>query len=570
MRRREFLQASAIAPAAWKTVVDSTRWVVRETQGLGERPNVLWITCEDMSPRLGCYGDSTVPTPNIDRLAQEGVRYTRAFATSPVCSPSRHALITGMYPTATYALHMRNHNRTGALAEITDPAIRAFVTGRPLYEAVPPTDVRCLTEHLRLAGYYCSNNQKEDYQFQVPPTAWDESSEDAHWRKREPGQPFFSIFNFEVTHESGVIGEGRSPKVVDPGDVPIPAYYPDTPVVRADLAKHYDNIATLDIQIGALLRQLAEDGLDDNTYVFFFSDHGDGLPRAKRWVYDSGTRIPLIVRHPRGKGAGTECDRLVSFVDFGPTILSLAGVSVPSHVHGVPFLGDAEGALRQFVYFHRDRNGENRETIRAVRGDRYRYVRNYRPGEPYIKPMAYRDRQAIMQELNRLIADGSLGADQWQFSAKFKPVEEFYDTWTDPDEINNLATDPSLSQKMSEMRVALETWTAMCDDPLDTPEEELVRTRVYPPDGRQPTTSTPTVTLESVPGGRIRLTISCGTHGASIGYRVKRSNRLDAGEHPWTIYAGSVELEMSGAIEVVAHRIGFKPSPIVEVASTGA
>ncbi|MFC1639387.1 sulfatase [Gemmatimonadota bacterium] len=569
MLRREFLQASAVAPAGWKTVVGSTLRALRNTQGSGERPNILWITCEDMSPRLGCYGDGTVPTPNIDRLAQQGVRYANAFATSPVCGPSRHALITGMYPTATYAFHMRNHNRTGALAEITDPAIRAFATNRPLYEAVPPTEVRCLTEYLRVAGYYCSNNQKEDYQFHAPATAWDESSGEAHWRNREPGQPFFSVFNFEVTHESGVFGEGRSPKVVAPNDVPVPAYYPDTPVVRADLAKHYDNIAALDIQIGALLEQLSEDALADNTYVFFFSDHGDGLPRAKRWVYESGTHVPLIVRHPQGKDAGTENNRLVSFVDFGPTILSLAGVAVPNHVHGTPFLGDSAGAPRQFVYLHRDRNGENRETIRAVRDERYRYVRNYRPNEPYIKPMAYRDRQAIMQELNRLIADDLLGPDQWQFSARFKPIEEFYDTWADPDEINNLAADPSHFQKMSEMRAALDAWTAVCNDPLDMPEDELVPQRVYPPDGRQPTTATPTATLEPGSGGRSRLTITCGTDGASIGYRVRQGNRVDEDWHPWTIYTGQVELEVTGALEVFAHRIGFKPSPNVEVPVPG-
>ena len=569
MLRREFLQASAVAPAAWNTVVDSTLRAVRNTQGSSHRPNVLWITCEDMSPRLGCYGDGTVPTPNIDRLALQGVRYTNAFATSPVCGPSRHALITGMYPTATYAFHMRNHNRTGALAEIRDPATRAFATNRPLYEAVPPPDVHCLTEYLRVAGYYCSNNQKEDYQFHAPATAWDESSGEAHWRNREPSQPFFSVFNFEDTHESGVFGEGRSPKVVNPRDVPVPAYYPDTPVVRADLAKHYDNIAALDTQIGALLEQLSEDGLTDNTYVFFFSDHGDGLPRAKRWVYDSGTHVPLIVRHPQGTDAGTECDRLVSFVDFGPTILSLAGVTVPTHVHGIPFLGDAAGAPRSFVYLHRDRNGENCETIRAVRDKQFRYVRNYRPNEPYIKPMAYRDRQAIMQELNHLIAEGTLGEGQWQFSARFKPIEEFYDTWADPDETRNLAADPSHLQTISVMRAALDTWTALCSDPLDMPEEELVPRRVYPPDGRQPTTATPTATLEPLPGGRRRLTIDCGTDGASIGYRVKQRTLLDEDSRPWTVYTSPVELERIGAMEIFAHRIGFKPSPNVEVSVPG-
>ena len=566
MRRREFLKWSAAAGLA----VGLTRTGdSAETAMRAKRPNVLWISCEDMSPRLGCYGDGTVPTPNLDRLAREGVLYTNAFATTAVCGPSRHALITGMYPTSNYAFHMRNHTRTSALKEIRDPAIREFATTRPLYEAVPPPEVRCLTEYLRLAGYYCSNNSKEDYQFHAPVTAWDESSRQAHWRNRRPGQPFFSVFNFTVTHESGVFGDGRSPKVVDPQDVPLPPYYPDTPVVRRDLAKHYDNIIALDAQVGALVGQLREDGLLEETIIFFFSDHGDGLPRGKRWVYDSGTHVPLMVRHPGRKNAGTKCDRLVSFVDFGPTVLSLAGVEVPDHVHGLPFLGGQAAAPRQYVYFHRDRNGENRETIRTIRDKDFLYVRNYRPDEPYIKSLSYRDRQAIMQELNRMIEAGALAEDQWQFSAKRKPMEEFYDTHADPFQIHNLASEPQYFEKMSEMRTALEAWTAACRDPLDMPEAELVRTRVYPPDGQQPTTATPTVKLDPAGPGRARLTVTCKTEGASIGFRARRTSGEKPGSegrrYPWTIYRRPVEIEKTGSIEVVAHRIGFRPSQRVAV-----
>jgi len=569
MIRREFLQVSAMAAAGFLTAAKPVLSVPAASRCKESRPNILWITCEDMSSRLGCYGDRTVPTPHIDGLAREGVRYTHAFATTGVCAPSRHALITGMYPTSTYALQMRNHSRTSALKEIKDPATRVFAATRPLYEAVPPAEVRCLTEYLRLAGYYCSNNVKQDYQFRAPVTAWDESSRQAHWRKRRPGQPFFAVFNFTVTHESGVFGKGRSPKVVDPQKVPLPPYYPDTPIIRTDLAKHYDNIAALDAQVGKLLEQLKEDGLLEKTIVFFYSDHGDGLPRSKRWVYDSGTRVPLIVRHPGSRGAGTTSNRLVSFVDFGPTILSLAGVEVPSHVHGIPFLGDQAGAPRQYVYFHRDRNGENRETIRAVRDERFRYVRNYRPNEPYIKPLSYRDRQAIMQELNRMIDEGSLTEDQWQFSARRKPMEEFYDTHADPFEIHNLASNPECFEKMSEMRAALDAWIEMCDDPLDIPEDELVRTRVYPPEGKQPTTATPTVRLDPAAAGRMKLTIACETEGASIGFRVKRAGAAEANAQkdraPWTIYDGPASIEAAGPVEVIAHRIGFKPSPRVVV-----
>lgn len=551
MQRRDFLKTTA---AVTLGLLSRTRAAESQTN----RPNILWITCEDLSPRLGCYGDHTVPTPNLDRLARQGVRYNKAFSTTGVCAPSRHALITGMYPTSNYAFQMRNQSRTSALDEIKDPATRAFAKNRPLYEAVPPAEARCLTESLRLAGYYCSNNRKEDYQFRKPVTAWDESSKRAHWRNHAPGQPFFSVFNFTVTHESGVFGDGRSPKVVDPAKVPVPPFYPDTPVVRTDLAKHYDNIAALDKQVGELLDQLEADNLADSTVVFFYGDHGDGLPRCKRWVYDSGTRVPLLIRHPDGKDAGTVSDRLVSFVDFLPTVLSLAGIEVPKHVHGMPFLGAQAGPPRQYVYFHRDRNGENRETIRAVRDGRYRYVRNYRPNEPYIKPLAYRDRQAIMQELNAAVEAGTLGEDQWQFWAKAKPIEEFYDTKTDPFEIHNLASDPEYFQKMSQMRQALDAWIARCDDPLAMPEDQLVRERVYPPDGQKPTTATPKVTLQPAGPRRARLSITCKTEGASIGYRPK-----DRG--PWRIYVKPLQIEITGPIEVVAHRIGFKPSERVVV-----
>ena len=568
MLRREFMKNSVLAAAGLMAASNKLHSAPAICPRKKTTPNILWITCEDISPHLSCYGDKTVPTPNLDRLAREGVLYSHAFATTAVCGPSRQALITGMYPTSTYALHMRNHTRTSALKEIKDPDLREFATTRPLYEAVPPVQVRCLTEYLRLAGYYCSNNSKEDYQFLTPVTVWDESSHQAHWRKRRPGQPFFAVFNYEETHESGVFGQGRFPKVVDPRDVPVPPYYPDTPTVRADLAKHYDNIAALDKQVGGLLGQLEEDNLLEDTIIFFFGDHGDGLPRSKRWVYDSGTRVPLIVRHPYQKNAGSKSDRLVSFVDFGPTVLSLAGVKVPDYVHGVPFLGPQAGEPRKYVYFHRDRNGENCETIRAIRDQRYRYIRNFRPDEPYIKPLSYRDRQAIMQELNCAIEQGTLTDDQWQFWAQAKPLEEFYDTLTDPFEIHNLASDPNHFSQMAQMRRALQEWIELCRDPLNMPEDELVRTRVYPPDGQQPTTMDPNVKLEPLPKLKARLTITCATEGASIGFRsksIKGKKPSGSGKMPWTVYNGPVVVEATAPIEVVAHRIGFKPSKRVEV-----
>jgi hypothetical protein len=306
----------------------------------------------------------------------------------------------------------------------------------------------------------------------------------------------------------------------------------------------------------------------EETIIFFFSDHGDGLPRSKRWVYDSGTRVPLIIRFPDGKYAGSINERLVSFVDFGPTVLSLAEVKVPDYVHGNPFLGSQTAAPREYVYFHRDRNGENRETTRAIRDKRFRYVRNYKPNEPYIKPLSYRDRQAIMQELSRLIKEDTLTEKQWQFRAKSKPVEEFYDTRSDPFEIRNLASDPKYFERMSKMRTALDAWIAECNDPLDMPEDELVRTRVYPPDGRQPTTAKPSIRLKLANGGKRILSITCETKGASIGFRIRRTNsakRSSEDRRTWNIYNGPLQVDAKCTIEAIAHRIGFKPSPRVSI-----
>jgi hypothetical protein len=238
-------------------------------------------------------------------------------------------------------------------------------------------------------------------------------------------------------------------------------------------------------------------------------------------------------------------------------------VKVPHYVHGIPFLGGQTAPARKYVYFHRDRNGENRETIRAIRDKRFRYVRNYRPNEPYIKPLSYRDRQAIMQELNRLIEEGTMTNEQWQFWTKSKPVEEFYDTHSDPFEIHNLASNPKHFDKMAKMRTALDTWIEECDDPLDMPEDKLVRTRVYPPEGQQPTTATPDIRLSPVGRGKSNLTINCKTKGASIGFRIRTNIAKQSSEdsHPWTIYNGPVQVDSKCIIEAIAHRIGFKPSP---------
>jgi uncharacterized sulfatase len=433
------------------------------------RPNILWITCEDISPNLGCYGDSYAVSPNIDRLASQGVRYTHAFAPIGVCAPSRSSLILGMYAPSAGSHHMRCSIR---LAEM----------------------IRCFTEYLRMAGYFCSNNVKTDYNFPVPQAAWDESSAKAHWRNRRPGQPFFSVFNFTTCHESQIrlpektyqnrVASFTAKEKHDPAKAPIPPYHPNTPEVRQDWARYADMITYMDRQVGEILEQLEKDGLADTTIVFFFSDHGAGMPRSKRWLYDSSLRVPFIVRFPRmfeklAPGQpGSTSDRLVSFVDFGPTVLSLAGVKVPAHMQGVPFLGPQAGTPREYIFGFRDRMDERYDMLRAVRDRRYKYIRNYLPHLPWFhhQYVSYMYEMPTMKVWQRLADNRKLTGATAVFMAPHKPPEELYDLDNDPHELKNLAALPESEPILRRMREAHRQWIRDVVDLGFLPEGDL-RTR---------------------------------------------------------------------------------------------
>ncbi|MCA9424609.1 MAG: sulfatase-like hydrolase/transferase [Candidatus Omnitrophica bacterium] len=423
------------------------------------RPNIVWITCEDMSPLAGCYGDPVARTPNIDGMAAQGLRYENAFSISGVCAPSRSCLITGMYPTSLGTCHMRCRNQ-------------------------PPDYVKCFPEYLQKAGYYCTNNRKEDYNFHTPPTAWNESSNKAHFRNRpDKDQPFFAVFNFTITHESKIgtlpedLSEGERelllPEKTDPQSVTLPAVYPDTPVIRKHWAHFYDLIAAMDRQVGEILNQLEEDGLTDNTIVFFYADHGTGAPLFKRWLWDRGTRVPLIIKWPGKIEPGSVTDRLVSFVDFGPTVLSLAGVPIPEYMQGKAFLGEQETPERDFVYAARDRMDERLEIIRSARDKRYRYIRNYKPEVPYDQYLNYPESFPIMQDLRRAHDAGELNEVQLQYFADRKPLEELYDLETDPEEIQNIAGSAEHREDLNRLRGAVDDWMARVHDVGFIPEFQL-------------------------------------------------------------------------------------------------
>ena len=430
----------------------------------GSRPNILWLTCEDISPNLGCYGDPFAVTPNLDQLAAQGVRYSGAFSVAGVCAPSRSCLITGMYPSSLGSQHMRSSVRL-------------------------PESVKCFTEYLRHAGYYCSNNSKQDYNFSTPKTAWDESSNKAHWRKRKGSQPFFSVFNHTGTHESKLWSHDSGPKLPagqrhDPAKANLPPYLPDTPLGRGDWTEYGDVITLMDKWVGKMLQELDRDGLAEDTIVFFYSDHGVGLPRSKFWLYDSGIHVPLIIRFPEKYrhlapvAAGSACDRLVSFVDFGPTVLSLAGVPIPAHMQGKPFLGAQAAQPREYIFAARGRMGTQSDLMRAVRDHRYKYLRNFVTYRPFAFRGWWIDRQNSSRELWRLAAEGQLPEAAELFMRRSsRPAEELYDLQNDPHELHNLAASPEHQAALQRLRqVQLEQMRSIRDLGL-MPEREM-HTRV--------------------------------------------------------------------------------------------
>jgi uncharacterized sulfatase len=417
---------------------------------LPPRPNILWLTCEDMSPNLGCYDDKDAKTPNLDAFAKTGIRYTHAFSVAGVCAPSRSALIMGMYPTTLGSHPMRS-------------------------KAPLPAGITTFTKYLREAGYYCTNNVKQDYNLATTPKdAWDESSNKAHWKNRAKGQPFFAVFNNTVTHESQIRSKDEQFKKNtamltdeqrhDYKKVFLPPFHPNSVFARQDWARYHDLVSAMDHWFGEKLKELDDAGLADDTIVFFYSDHGVGLPRGKRWLYDTGMRVPLIVRvgrryadyRPGKPGAST--DRLVSFVDFGPTALTLAGVTVPETMQGQTFLGKTPPPEREAVFGIRDRMDERNDTTRAVRDKRFKYIRNYQWFRPWSQSIAYMELMPTMKAWRSFAEKKSLTRESALWMAPTKPYEELYDLETDPYEVRNLADDARYARELTRLRKEHHRW----------------------------------------------------------------------------------------------------------------
>ncbi|MBL7140746.1 MAG: sulfatase [Planctomycetes bacterium] len=433
-------------------------------------PNLLWITAEDLGPALGCYGDAYARTPRLDALAAEGVRYTRAFASAPVCSPARSCLITGVFASSLGTMHLRS--------------------------AYPmPDAIHGWPSFLRQAGYYTTNNVKTDYNTSDEPRlikeAWDDCSAKAHWRGRKDGQPFFAVFNHMVSHQSRTMvwpyeqfkkevqSQLSADEIHDPAQAPVPPYYPDTPIIRRTVARFYDCITVLDKEVGRLLDQLDADGLADDTIVFFYGDHGNGMPRHKRAVLDTGLHVPLLVRFPEKyrhlapAGPGGTVERLVSFVDFPATMLSLLGLPIPAYSQGVPFLGSAAAGPRRYVYGHRDRVDEAYDCCRSVRDERYLYIRNYMPHLSYHQPSAWPGQGEIRPEISRVAEAGNLTPPQRHYAGPTKPAEELYDCRADPLNLVNLVGDATHADALERLRAEHTRWVLESRDVGFLPEWEI-------------------------------------------------------------------------------------------------
>ena len=528
---------------------------------LAQRPNIVWITVEDISPTLSVYGDSTAKTPNIDRLASQSQIFTESFTTVGVCSPSRSSIITGMYPVSIGTHQMRtgkdvfgwgsrNYDGLSNAIDVNGDSI-------PLHSVVTPQEVRCFTEYMRAGGYYCTNNSKTVYQFAAPVTAWDQNGDDAHWRNRDKNQPFFSVFNFDVTHESKMWLHRNKPLTVDPKNVPLPPYFPDTETVRNDVARNYSNIELLDSMVGDLIKELKSDKLLDNTYIFFFSDHGGPLPRGKRSHYESGLKVPMIIRNPYDISSRYNDDP-ISFVDLAPTMLSIAGIEIPDYIQGRAFMGDKKNPVpREYIFGSGDRFDETYDRVRSVISKDFVYVRNYHKDRPAYKDVLYRKNIDMTNEMLKLYNDNKLNADQKYWYRQSKTKEEFYVRSKDPYSLRNIIDDPGYTNEIKKHRLALKKWQKEIEDIGALPEKKHLS--YMWPEGIQPQTQKPKVVVKEG-----LLNIESLTLGSSSAYIISDLDFQPGLDDGWKLYHQPVVVDKS-YLYVISTRLGFKDSDIVKI-----
>ncbi len=397
-----------------------------------ERPNILWLTTEDVGPELGCYGDPHARTPALDAFAKNSLRYKTAWSNYPVCAPARTTIITGRYASCMAAGNMRS--------EIAMPA------GTVMFPAL-----------LRQAGYYCTNNTKEDYNLTKPDGVWDLSGKKAHYRHRKMGQPFFAVFNYFRTHESKIRSRPHT-AITDPDTLSLPPFWPDLPEIRQDLGQYYDNINVMDGWFQKMLDELERSGQKENTIVFFYGDHGSGMPRFKRYAGDTGYRVAMLVHIPEkfrplasAYNAGEVSNRLVSFVDLAPTVLSLCGIEPPTSMQGRAWFGPYQQPGEKLLYGFRERMDEWVDLSHSLRDQRFQYTVNYMPHLPAGQPLAYQMQTPATSKWLEAFGRGETTPQQSRFWQP-RAAEELYDLQRDPYGVSNLVSDPAHGRRLAVFR----------------------------------------------------------------------------------------------------------------------
>ena len=506
-------------------------------------PNIIWLVAEDQSPEFfPIYGNSTVELPIIESLAKDGILFNNAYTPAPVCAPARSAIITGLYPSTLGTHNMRTYN---SYKKENQPSI-----GIPSYSPILPDGVKMFPEYLRKIGYYTSNNSKEDYNFKKTDGVWDDSSSNAHWKNRAPGQPFFAVFNFGISHESQIWEQGSNDILVDQNLVPIPPVFPDTPKIRKDIAVNYSNLIRLDKKIGKIISQLKQEGLYEKSIIFFYSDHGGPFPRYKRSLYETGIKVPLVIKFPNSKFAGTENNDFISFIDYAPSILSIAGIKPPDVMQGKAKFGKFKASSKSsYIFAASDRFDEKVDRLRAVRYKNFKYIRNFNPKISNAIPVLYREQMPMMKELNKLWKENLLLKDHRLWFETPKTKEELYDLTKDPYELNNLADKISLKDTLFFLREVLDQWIIDTNDLGEYSEKELIKKWIFKGKSKE---------LKSLIKIRKnnKVILKHKDKGATI---VWRDNR----DSIWKIY--KKPLEYSNSIRAKAVRIGYKDSEILSM-----
>ena len=519
-----------------------------------ERPNILVIMADDMSLRINALGDKTAITPNLDELVKNGTSYMNAFTTAGVCACSRSALLTGKNQISIGSMHMRTSSG-----------------GSVPYLAVPEAHIKAFPEILRKQGYFTFTNDKLDYQFSGifpgsgPFTIWNSEKDKFGWKNRKNSEPFFGMINLIITHESGIF-RGKMNSVdtqaiklmqqtrqmlyeapVKPENVIVPPFLPDTSEVRKDIARAYNNIYILDIEVKEIIDQLKKDNILDDTIIIFTSDHGDGLPRYKRELFDTGINVPFIILVPKKFSSwqkpGEKIYDLVSFLDIAPTVLNLAGVSIPSYMDGKSIFGNEKN---EYIFAARDRLDSFKGKTRAVRNKDYKLIKNYSLGIVGAQKLSFRENLMSMKELRKMYENNELNEIQ-KIWLELIPELQLYDLNNDPYEINNLAYDPNYKDKVLLLENVLEQWIEKNNFHGHLEEEDLIE--VFWPENTQPQTTEPLYSLED---GFLYLKNNDVSKNASIGFSYDGKN--------WEVYSEPIEIKKNKKIYFKAVRYGWKES----------